>query len=93
MTEDMTLADLLECWGLTPGDLGQFKPGAFYYPAMDWLIYLAEDVAYRSDSLVQGVVEVLWHPHEDRIVGMKIWDVSQHATGRRILKMGKFIEK
>ncbi len=60
---------------------------------MDQLFYLSEDVSYRSEQLIPGVVEVLWHPDEDRVVGIKIWDVSQHEAGRRILKRGKFTEQ
>ncbi len=80
-----SLQETLASIGLTLDDLGEFKAGASYYPDMDWLLMLTEDVAYRADPLVPGVVDVLWHPYENRIVGLKIWDASRHPNSQRIL--------
>ena len=66
--------------------IGQFKPRATYYPAMDWLLVLFEDVPYRADSLSVGDIDILWHPHENKIVGVKIWDMSRRPNGARILQ-------
>lgn len=86
-----TLKDLVEGWGYSLKDLGEFRPGAFYVEAMDWLMYLSEDVAYRADPLIIGVVDILWHPYEDRIIGFKVWDASKHQNGLRILKMANLV--
>lgn len=83
----ISLAELCNALGLIASEIKDFIPGAGYYPEMDWLIYLTEDVQYRSDQLIPGVVDVLWHPYENRIVGLKIWGVSQSAGGQRILKI------
>lgn len=80
----MSLSSLMEAWGIL--ELGEFKPGLFYYPAIDWLLYLSEDCAYRAGTLVPGVVDILWHPHEDRIVGLKIWHVSDYPDGAMVIK-------
>lgn len=49
----------------------EFQPAAKYFPAMDCLIYLREDVSYRAIRLDQYRT-VLLHPLEDRAVGVKL---------------------
>lgn len=48
-----------------------FKPVARYYSSMDFLLFLKEDVSYRGDR-VDPFLTVLWHPTEDRLVGIKL---------------------
>lgn len=48
-----------------------FKPIARYYPSMDFLLYLTEDCSYRGDRVDQFLT-VLWHPYENRLVGIKL---------------------
>jgi hypothetical protein len=51
-----------------------FKPCVTYIPKLDSILVLLEDVSYRSQPLFSGCegVMVLWHPYEDRIVGMRV---------------------
>ncbi len=86
-----SLADLCEAFGWSLDELGTFTPGVTYHCGMDWLLLLTEDVSYRADPLVPGVVDVLWHPHEDRIVGLKIWDASRYPNSQRILTSAKLL--
>ena len=53
-------------WAISP-----FEPRALYYETMDFLLYLQEDVPYRADRIDQFLT-LLWHPHEDRAIGVKI---------------------
>jgi hypothetical protein len=66
------------------GTLGQFLPPelaqaalrpftkcARFYDAMDHILYLEEDVAYRADR-VDPFLTLLWHPHYERAVGVKL---------------------
>lgn len=48
-----------------------FEPRALYYETMDFLLYLEEDLPYRADRVDQFLT-LLWHPHEDRAIGVKI---------------------
>jgi hypothetical protein len=48
-----------------------FSPVARYYPGMDFLLYLNQDCSYRADR-VDPFLTVLWHPYEDRLVGVKL---------------------
>lgn len=48
-----------------------FEPRALYYETMDFLLYLQEDLPYRADRVDQFLT-LLWHPHEDRAIGVKI---------------------
>lgn len=51
---------------------GEFSPLVFYYPEMDYLMYIREDCSYRADR-ISRFLTVLWHPHEDdKIVGIKL---------------------
>jgi len=68
-TEQLTLTDFLAQWNI--GAIGVFEPAAQYHAAMDCVIYIKEDVAYRADR-VDGYLTLLWHPREDRIVGVKL---------------------
>lgn len=54
-------------WGMLPA----FKREAFYYEAMDFVIYLEEDLPYRADR-VDDFLTLLWHPSEDRAIGVKL---------------------
>lgn len=63
-----------------------FTPSTQYYPAMDELIILTEDVSHRSQWCSDLPIEILWHPYEDRIVGMKFTSVSRTPGGREALK-------
>ena len=57
---------------LTDTSPGQtFVPGAQYYPAMDCLLYLEEDVSYRADR-VDEFLTLLWQPYSLRLVGLKL---------------------
>jgi|HubBroStandDraft_1064217.scaffolds.fasta_scaffold00104_23 hypothetical protein len=53
------------------GPLGRFEPCARYYDAMDFLLYLQEDLSYRADR-VDHYLTLLWHPLEDRAIGVKL---------------------
>jgi hypothetical protein len=57
--------------GLDNGEPGQFTAGARYYEAMDCVIYLNDDVSYRADR-VDAFLTLLWHPEDDRAVGVKL---------------------
>jgi len=71
MEKDMTaLKDLLPV-GWSNHAFTEFTPGAMYYPPMDCIIYLREDTSYRADRVDQFMT-ILWHPHDDRAVGVKI---------------------
>jgi hypothetical protein len=48
-----------------------FEPSARYYGPMDYILYLEEDVAYRADR-VDRFLTLLWHPYEDRAIGVKL---------------------
>jgi hypothetical protein len=49
----------------------EFQKSARYYAPMDVLLYLEEDVAYRADR-VDPFLTLLWHPYEQRAVGIKL---------------------
>jgi hypothetical protein len=48
-----------------------FRPVARYYPPMDFLLYLNEDCSYCADR-VDKFLTLLWHPYEDKLVGIKL---------------------
>ena len=48
-----------------------FEAGAHYYAPMDFVLYLTEDVPYRADR-VDKFLTLLWHPYEERAVGVKL---------------------
>jgi hypothetical protein len=48
-----------------------FKAEARYYSGMDFLLYLNEDCSYRADR-VDSSLTLLWHPYEDKLVGLKL---------------------
>lgn len=57
---------------LSPGHKPDgFKPDSQYFPGMDMLVYLAEDVSYRA-ARVDGYLTLLMHPTENRLVGLKL---------------------
>jgi hypothetical protein len=64
-----SLDALLSAWG--DGELQSFKPTARFYEAMDCVIYLTDDLAYRADR-VDGFLTLLWHPNEDKLIGVKL---------------------
>ena len=76
--DDRPFPDLADPWGD-----GDFKPHVSYQGAMDWLMVILEDVSYRAQPL--GPVDVLWHPHEDRIVGIKLRDATGFPGGAGIV--------
>lgn len=60
----------------------EFQPCCAYYPALDFLLYLTEDCAYVAGKFIPKThVELLMHPHEDRVVGIKIHGFSALASG------------
>lgn len=52
-------------------DIGAFKPCGFYLEPMDELFILTEDCSYRADYK-SDYIDLLWHPYEERLVGVKI---------------------
>lgn len=48
-----------------------FKPSARYYAPMDYIMYVEEDIACRADR-VDKFLTLLWHPYEERAIGVKI---------------------
>jgi hypothetical protein len=50
---------------------GPFESAAKYFDAMDVLVYLEEDVAYRSDR-VDPFLTLLWHPSKNEAIGVKL---------------------
>lgn len=70
MTKTTSLSDLLpdEWKGVM---LPEFEPVCSYFPLIDSIIYLEEDVSYRS-KYIDGCIYHLLHPYEDRIVGVKL---------------------
>ena len=48
-----------------------FKPAAWYYPEMDYVLFQREDCSYRAER-VGPFLDLLWHPEEDRVVGIKL---------------------
>lgn len=52
---------------------------------VDWLVVLSEDIGYVSQSVIVGDLEILWHPFEPRIVGIKIWSMNLRPNGPEIL--------
>lgn len=47
------------------------RPTTTYVKGMDCLLFLREDCSYRADR-VDVYLTVLWHPHEQRLVGIKL---------------------
>src|SRR5947207_2789396 len=77
------MTDFLE--KLTPSwnpDSGPFKPAAKYYRAMDHLLYLQEDCAYRADRVDEWLT-LLWHPHHWELVGIKLKGI--HAVFKDLM--------
>jgi hypothetical protein len=65
------------------GDLqiGEFKPVLSYYPTLDFVLILTEDVGYVSAPQPGGLIELLYHPQDQkRLVGVKINCASHLAT-------------
>ena len=68
---------------------------------MDFLLYLREDCSYRADR-VDPFLTVLYHPYEDRIVGIKLkgfrflFDqfrkIVEHLDNEHFLPLVKFVE-
>ncbi len=50
---------------------GEFFPVARYHPEMDIIQYLSEDCSYRAER-VDGILTILWHPYEQRLVGISL---------------------
>jgi hypothetical protein len=64
------LASMMRGEGMA--DAPPFKPAARYYPEMDHMLFLREDCSYRAER-VGPFLDLLWHPDEDRVVGIKLW--------------------
>jgi hypothetical protein len=47
---------------------------------MDHLLYLDEDCSYRAGYVRGSLIEPLYHPYENRIVGVKINGFSHVAS-------------
>lgn len=60
----------------------EFIPCATYFSAMDELICLTEDCSYRSD-VADLYLDILYHPHEERIVGVKLKEAKFLLTAAR----------
>jgi hypothetical protein len=55
---------------------------------MNMVLFLREDCAYRADR-VDTWLTVLWHPHEKRLVGIKLKDFHfLFEQARTILSLG-----
>ncbi len=52
-------------------EVAEFRPMARYFGPIDAMIYVRDDVSYRADR-VDPFLTVLWHPTEDRLVGVKL---------------------
>ena len=52
-----------------------FVPTTFFVERLDILLYIREDCAYRS-QWVDETLEILLHPHEERVVGFKLTGFS-----------------
>ena len=55
--------------------ISKFRATTWYDRYMDHLIYLKEDVSYRADR-VDPALTLLWHPHEERLVGVKLKGIA-----------------
>lgn len=68
MTTLISVGEAHEMGTLAPG---QFFPVARFHPEMDIIQYLTEDCSYRAER-VDGTLTLLWHPYEQRLVGVAI---------------------
>jgi hypothetical protein len=67
---DLTLERLVPADSI--GNLDQpFEPGARYFDAIDIVVYLEEDIAYRADR-VDPFLTLLWHPSKEEAIGVKL---------------------
>jgi hypothetical protein len=66
----LTIEDLLP-EGREGYEFAPFEPCASYSAPMDQIVYLREDVSYRADRVDQFLT-ILWHPQEERVVGIKL---------------------
>ena len=57
--------------GHADAEAGSFTVVSRYNPDMDFFLYLTEDCAFRADR-VDGFLTLLWHPQEERLVGLKL---------------------
>ncbi|MCH8843253.1 MAG: hypothetical protein IID61_09780 [SAR324 cluster bacterium] len=73
----------------------EFVPVVFYYPEMDYLMYIREDCSYRADR-ISRFITVLWHPHEEeKLVGIKLKGFRKmfnHAKETSALSEGEFTQ-
>lgn len=84
---DARLASLDELLpvGAGPAELAEFQPCARYFAPLDCMIYLREDLPYRADR-VDEFLTLLWHPQENRAIGVKIKGFRQiFATLRTVV--------
>src|SRR4051812_30677742 len=61
--------DITADFGLA--DVGQFQPHARYHHGMDMLVYLTVDCSYSAERVDEHLT-LFWHPHWQRLVGVKI---------------------
>lgn len=69
-------------------EMPSFRPGIWYDPVSDCLIYLKEDCSYRA-QVVDSSLTVLLHPNENRSVGIKLKSIkfvlqALNATERNV---------
>ncbi len=50
---------------------GEFQPFARYLPETDSVIFVVEDVASYRPQVLFAHITLLWHPSEQRLVGME----------------------
>ncbi len=55
----------------------EFKPFARYFPAIDAMLFVREDVSYRAEMIDEQYLTLLWHPWEPRLVGVKLCSMHE----------------
>ncbi|MBF0306600.1 MAG: hypothetical protein HQL41_13230 [Alphaproteobacteria bacterium] len=63
----LELEDQIDLLG---AEMEQFHAGAWFEPEMDQLLFLTEDRSFRAER-VDALLTLLWHPAEDRLIGLK----------------------
>jgi hypothetical protein len=96
---NVTLEDLLPV-GREGYEFAPFEACASYIEPMDQITYLQEDESYRAYRVDQFLT-ILWHPHEERVIGIKIKGIRflfeslrsiiKAATGKDYLSHDTFV--
>lgn len=86
-----SLEDLCKEWGIDPATVGEFKPHVSYNEPLDWLEVRLEDATVTM-PLIGGVVDLFLNMEQNKIVGVRIWSVSQLPRGQDILRKHGFIK-